>query len=68
MKEDIQKEVLFTPEEAAEYLKISLATIYRYLNQEENPLPSYKISRGVIRIKKDELMSWIENYFQKFEK
>ncbi len=55
------EEILLTPEEAAGYLKVSLATIYRYMNPSETviPLPSYKVSKGVLRIKKSELDKWI---------
>ena len=55
------EDILFTPEEAADYLKVSMATIYRYINPAEtpNPLPSYKVSKGVVRIKKSELDKWI---------
>ena len=61
----MQEEDLLTPEEAAEYLSITMSTIYRYLNLPENPLPSYKISSKNIRIKKGELVSWVESYFKK---
>lgn len=52
--------IWLTPEEAAEYLKVSLSTIYRYVNDKENPLPSYKISRNKIRISKSEIDEWIK--------
>lgn len=60
-----QQEDLLTPEEAAEYLKITINTIYKYLDLPENPLPSYKISGKTIRIKKDELLNWVASYFRK---
>ena len=56
---------LLTPEEAATYLSITIGTIYKYLSFPENPLPSYKISKKNIRIKKEELLSWVESYFKK---
>ena len=49
-------------EGVAKYLKISMSTIYRYVNSKENPLPSFKISKKVIRVKKDELDKWILEY------
>jgi len=52
-----------TPEEAADYLKVHVSTIYRYLELQENPLPSYKISSKNIRIKKEEFVKWIETKF-----
>jgi len=56
-----------SPEEAADFLKVHVNTIYVYLNLEENPLPSYKISSKNIRIKKDELVTWVENKFKREE-
>lgn len=64
---DNKEEIYLTPEEAAEYLKVYTATIYRYLKLPENPLPSYKVSSKNIRIKKSELMSWVESNFRKPE-
>lgn len=50
---------MFTPDEAADFLKVHVSTIYRYMEQ-ENALPSYKISRNNIRIDKDELLLWVK--------
>jgi len=55
---------LMTLEEVKEYLQIDLSTVYRYINREENPLPSYKISRNNIRVRKDELENWVNNYLK----
>lgn len=54
------KEML-TPMGAAEYLNISVQTIYRYLNGDgvNTPMPSYKFSKKNIRIKKSELDLWV---------
>jgi len=49
-------------EEVAKYLKVSMSTIYRYINSEENPLPSFKLTKKHIVVKKDELDAWIEEY------
>lgn len=62
-----ENEGFLTPEEAANYLSVTVNTVYRYLNLSENPLPSYKVSLKNIRIKKSELVSWIESYFRKPE-
>lgn len=62
-----EQDVFLTPEEAANYLSITVSTVYRYINLSENPLPSYKVSLKNIRIKKSELVSWIESYFRKPE-
>lgn len=53
-----------TPEDVAQYLGVNISTIYRYLTQTINPLPSYKITRKNIIIKKEELDSWINGFFQ----
>ena len=50
---------MLTPEVAAEYLNISISTLYRYLNRKKNALPSYKFSSKNIRIKKEELDLWM---------
>ena len=52
-------EEMLTPEEVATYLNISISTVYRYLNDKENPIPSYKFSSKNIRIKKKELDQWV---------
>lgn len=49
-------------EEVAGYLKVSLSTVYRYINSKDNPLPSFKISKKNILVKKYELDVWVENY------
>jgi len=52
--------IWLTPEEAAELIKVSLSTIYRYIGDKENALPSYKISRNKVRISKTELDEWVK--------
>jgi excisionase family DNA binding protein len=61
MTQDSHKaeEELLTPEGAANYLNISISTLYRYLNRKKNPIPSYKFSSKNIRIKKEELDLWM---------
>lgn len=50
---------MLTPQGVADYLNISLQTTYRYLNDTENPIPSYKFSKKNIRVKKSELDLWV---------
>jgi excisionase family DNA binding protein len=66
MSEDMESEneKLLTPEEAADYLKVNISTVYRYFSEEKNPLPHYKI-KGIVRIKKSELDEWINKHFEK---
>lgn len=54
-------------EQVAAYLKVSLSTVYRYINSKENPLPSFKITTKNILVKKAELDAWIENYRKNVE-
>lgn len=58
----MENEIIWlSTEQACEKLGISMATLYRYLGFEENPLPSYKIG-GVLRIRADELNKWVESH------
>ena len=61
MSESMENETdkLLTIKEVAELLQVNESTIYRYMSDEENPLPSYKV-KGITRIKKSELDAWIE--------
>ena len=51
---------MLTPEDAANYLNVSISTLYRYLNRKKNPIPSYKFSSKNIRIKMEELDLWLD--------
>lgn len=57
---DITNQGLFTPDEAAAFMNVHVSTIYRYMERETDPLPSYKISRNNIRIDKNELILWVK--------
>lgn len=59
MTDEINKKEWLSPEEAAEHIGVSLATIYRYLNEIADPIPSYKLAGKSIRIKRTELDQWI---------
>ena len=58
-KQKTIKHVWLTPDQVASKLDISKVTVYRYINSKSDPLPSYKISPGVIRVDEDELNCWI---------
>ena len=47
------REEVFTPKEAAAYLKVNLRTIYRKIKKGE--IPSMKLGWKLIRIKKEDL-------------
>lgn len=53
--------IWLSPEEAAKKLGVSRVTMYRYLNDLPECVPSYKIG-GVVRIKLDELNKWVESH------
>jgi len=67
MQEENKGIIYLSPKEAAELLGLSENTISRYLNYADNPLPSYKISDKTIRIRKDELIKWVEEKFKRGE-
>lgn len=60
-KKDEYKEFL-TLEEVADYLGVKISTVYTYLKDEKNPLPSFQLNAKTIRVKKLELDEWLENY------
>jgi|3_EtaG_2_1085321.scaffolds.fasta_scaffold04048_7 excisionase family DNA binding protein len=49
---------LMTPEELADYLKVSLRTIYSYA--QKGKIPAFKIV-GQWRFDRDEIESWLES-------
>jgi len=49
-------------EQVAEYLGVHINTVYKYLKDEKNPLPSFRVSERTIRVKKVELDKWLETY------
>lgn len=51
-----------TLEDVAEFLGIHISTVYRYIHDKKNPLPTFRISKQVIRVKKVELDKWLETY------
>ena len=56
---DNENEKLLTIKEVADILQVNESTIYRYMADEENPLPTLKL-KGITRIIKGELDAWIE--------
>ena len=58
MKEE-KNTIWLTPDEAADYLKCHVSTIYKYMADPVNPLPSYKIFTNKNRINKEELDQWV---------
>lgn len=63
MNDEIQQEYkeFMTVEEVAQYLGVWKDTVYRYIHDVKKPLPSMKISRKKILIKKIDLDIWLED-------
>lgn len=61
MNDEIYQEFMDL-EQVATYLGVSISTIYRYIADKENPLPTFNISKKTIRVKKSELDKWLESY------
>ena len=53
------QDCLLSPQEAAQFLGISRAQMYRLLQRRE--IPAFKISPQAIRVWKRELVAWLEN-------
>ena len=60
MRENIYHEFMDL-EEVAEFLAVSMTTLYKYIHAEEDPLPSFRISRRNIKVKKADLDNWLES-------
>ena len=54
-----KKEIkLLTPKEVAEMLRVSVKTVYSWVNS--GRIPYYKLAGSVVRFKEDEILKWIE--------
>ena len=60
-----EKTTWLSPKQAAQKIGVSKATIYRYINRENDPIPSYKITSSNIRINEMELDVWVIRQGQK---
>lgn len=49
-----------SPAQVAEKLNVDVSTIYRYINRETQPLPTYKITEKTIRIDPEKLNNWLK--------
>ncbi len=61
MEKEIYQEFI-SLDQVAKYLGVNVSTIYRYMKDETNPLPTFQLSEKTIRVKKSELQDWLENY------
>lgn len=50
---------LLTPEETADFLKVKVRQVYRYMRDKVNPLQYIQITSSTRRIKKEVLMQWL---------
>ena len=51
----------YRPDEIAKIMNVSKATVYRLINQIDDPLPAKKF-KGFLRIKASEFDEWIERH------
>jgi excisionase family DNA binding protein len=58
-------ESVLTPKEVAKILNVSMATIHRYLNDIDNPIPHIRLSSSCIRILNSDLVKWLELFRDK---
>ncbi len=65
LEQTIQAEFL-SPEDISKILLVDISTVYRYINLEEGALPSFKLSKKVIRVKKADLYKWIDENANKY--
>ncbi len=61
MNEQEYKEFL-SLEEITQYLGVTIGTVYRYIHDVSMPLPSMKISKRKILVKKVDLDEWLEKF------
>jgi excisionase family DNA binding protein len=50
---------ILTIKEVANYLKISVAQVYRFIERDENPLPIIHISDKTKRVRMTDLQDWL---------
>jgi len=52
---------ILTIKEVAEYLKISVAQVYRFIDRTDSPLPVIYISDKTKRVKMNDLQTWMNS-------
>ena len=52
---------IMTLPEVAEYLKISIEQVYRFINREKNPMPVILISDKTKRVRMADLQLWLSS-------
>ena len=58
---DLFSDRCYRPDEVAAKLHVNIRTIYRHVNDIDDPLPSIRLApRGPIRIPGSELNKWLE--------
>lgn len=51
-----------TVDQVAKYLQVSRQQVYVYIEQKTNPLPSFKLSEGTRRVKRQDLIDWMARH------
>jgi len=64
MKRDSPTKNYLTVADAAYFASISRRSLYKFLHDPVNPLPHFRLGTTgrLIRIKKDDLENWMENF------
>lgn len=52
----------FTIDEAAKYLGTSRRNVLRFIKDQKDPLPHYRLNRKIIRLKPDEIDGWMRKF------
>jgi excisionase family DNA binding protein len=55
----MNEEKILTLQEVAEYLKVSVEQVYRFVKRDDNPLPVIIISDKTKRVRMSELQAWL---------
>ena len=69
----MNEEKILTLQEVAEYLKVSVEQVYRFVKRDDNPLPVIIISDKTKRVRMSDLQAWLlkqkdSQEFTNFEK
>ncbi len=54
--------IYLSEKQAAEHIGVSRATVIKWMNLKDNPLPYFKWGPRSIRIVQEELEQWLEQY------
>ena len=55
----MNEEKILTLQEVADYLKISVEQVYRFIKRDENPMPVIYLSDKTKRVRMTDLQGWL---------